>query len=864
MPSVGVPTPPRDGLLQLSPQRVLTTERPRVAGKFLFIGSEKFYIKGATYGPFRPDDHGDEYGTPERVDADFAAMAAEDFNAVRVYTMPPRWLLDTAQRHGLRVMVGLAWEQHIAFLDDRRRARDIERRVREGVRVCVGHPAVLCYVIGNEIPAPIVRWHGVQRTAQFIHRLYRAAKAEDPQGLVTYVNYPSTEYLPLRFLDFVCFNVYLESQERLAAYLARLQTLAGDQPLVMAEIGLDSRRNGEARQAETLGWQVRIALAAGCAGAFVFSWTDEWFRGGCAIDDWDFGVTTRDRRHKPALAAVSEAFGEAPFPQQLPWPKITVAICSYNGARTIRDACEGVRRLAYPDYDVVVVSDGSTDATASIAQEYEFRVICTPNRGLSNARNTALAAATGEIIAYLDDDAHPDPHWLQYLAAAFLRSSHVGIGGPNIAPAGDGPIADCVANSPGGPVHVLLDDDEAEHIPGCNMAFRTAALRAIGGFDPRYRSAGDDVDICWRLQAQGWTIGFSHAAMVWHHRRNSVRMYWKQQVGYGKAEALLEGKWPAKYNRPGHVTWRGRLYGKGLTRALGIHRQRIYHGRWGMALFQSVYEMAPSMLNSLPLMPEWYLAILSLSCLTVIGSVWEPLLFVVGPLLVVAVAALLLQAGLSTSGASFTTVTVSRTTRLKLYALTMLMHLLQPLARLWGRLNHGLTPWRRRGPGALAWPRPRTMIHWSRQWVAPTQWLEQIEFLLQAQGAVVFQGGEFDRWDLHVRGGFLGGTRIRVVVEEHGSGQQLVRWRYWPQACASAAWVMSGCALLAALAAWQQAWTACTVLSSIVGAFLIGLFEEYAATMASAKLAVGQSRREAEATAREAVAGAGEPRQSTS
>src|SRR5207247_2347786 len=78
------------------------------------------------------------------------------------------------------------------------------------------------------------------------------------------------------------------------------------------------------------------------------------------------------------------------------------------------------------------------------------------------------------------------PHWLTYLAATFLSTDHVGVGGPNIPPDGDGPIAECIANAPGGPVHVLLSDGEAEHIPGCNMAFRRAALQPIGGFAPPF------------------------------------------------------------------------------------------------------------------------------------------------------------------------------------------------------------------------------------------------------------------------------------------------------------------------------------------------------------------------------------------
>src|SRR5205807_8505264 len=104
------------------------------------------------------------------------------------------------------------------------------------------------------------------------------------------VNFPTTEFLELPFLDFFCFNVYLESQDPFEAYLARLQTLAGDRPLLMAEIGLDSRRNGEQGQAASLAWQVRSAFAGGCAGAFVFSCSDEWHRGGYEIEDWDFAI----------------------------------------------------------------------------------------------------------------------------------------------------------------------------------------------------------------------------------------------------------------------------------------------------------------------------------------------------------------------------------------------------------------------------------------------------------------------------------------------------------------------------------------------------------------------------------------------
>ncbi len=79
-------------------------------------------------------------------------MAAQGLNAVRVYTIPPGWLLDLALRHGLRVMVGLPWEQHVAFLESEAVAASIEARVRAGVLIVRLPSRRARYSIGNEIP----------------------------------------------------------------------------------------------------------------------------------------------------------------------------------------------------------------------------------------------------------------------------------------------------------------------------------------------------------------------------------------------------------------------------------------------------------------------------------------------------------------------------------------------------------------------------------------------------------------------------------------------------------------------------------------------------------------------------------------
>jgi len=822
---------------------VMGRERVRARGKFLYVGQEKLYVRGVTYGTFRPNEKGEEFPAVEVVERDFEQMAANGVNAVRTYTPPPRWLLDAAVRHGLRVMAGLPVERSVAFLDYRKCARSIEEMVRREVRERAGHPGILCYTIGNEIPASIVRWHGRRKLERFLERLYEGAKAEDEEGLVTYVNYPSTEYLQLSFLDFACFNVYLEAQKSLDGYLGRLQNIAGERPLVMAELGLDSERNGERRQAEVLDWQIRTVFGGGGAGVFVYAWTDEWYRGGAEVEDWSFGITDRQRRGKPALGAVRKAFREVPYSREVPWPRVTVVICSYNGSRTIRDCLEGMRRLEYPNYEVIVVDDGSRDGTGEIAGEYECRVIRTENRGLSNARNRGWQEASGDIVAYIDDDAYPERHWLHYLAATFLDTKNAkqgAVGGPNIAPGSDGPIAECVAHSPGGPTHVLLSDREAEHIPGCNMAFRRTCLEGIGGFDPQFRVAGDDVDVCWRLQQAGWTLGYSPAAVVWHHRRNSVRAYWRQQEGYGKAEAMLEKKWPQKYNGAGQLKWAGRIYGIPYVR---WRAGRIYHGIWGLAPFQSLYEPEPGMIGSLLMMPEWYLLVGLLGVLSLLSTHWGPLKLSVG-LLVMAVGAPLVQAGRCAAGVCFSQRSPTRAGRMKKRILTASLHLMQPMARLSGRLRQGLTLWRRRMEVGFALPRPWLANLWSERSMGVEERLHVLEGTLREQGALPVRGGDYDPWDLEVRGGVLGGARMFAAVEYHGDGRQLLRIRSWPRCSVSgvALTVLFGC--LSAGAGHDQSWMACGVLGLAALLLVVRTLNECARATAACLAAVRKIEKE--------------------
>ena len=102
----------------------------------------------------------------------------------------------------------------------------------------------------------------------------------------------------------------------------------------------------------------------------------------------------------------------------------------------------------------------------------------------------------------------------------------------------------------------------------------------IGGFDPIFIKAGDDVDVCWRLQERGYKIGFSPAGFVWHYRRSTVRAYLRQQRGYGEAEALLVRRHPEYFSAFGGSIWQGRIYSNASFGVI-LRRPIIYHGLFG-------------------------------------------------------------------------------------------------------------------------------------------------------------------------------------------------------------------------------------------------------------------------------------------
>ncbi|MDO8794691.1 MAG: glycosyltransferase, partial [Vicinamibacterales bacterium] len=768
-------------------------------GKFLCVGADRFLLKGVTYGTFAPDAQGHQFPALPRIAEDFRLMAELGINTVRTYTLPRIDLLDQAARHGLRVMVGLPWSQHVAFLDNRKLKQQIRHETVARVREIGAHAAVGIVALGNEIPPGVVRWHGRVRIERFLRGLYEDAKAAAPDTLFTYVNFPPTEFLDLSFFDLYAFNVYLHHEVELRTYLARLQHIAGHKPLLLAEAGADSIREGEAGQAAITAMHIRTAFEEGACGAIAFAWTDEWWRGGVDVHDWAFGLVDSQRRPKPAARAVAAAFENAPFTRQArsTWPRVSVVVCAYNAADTLDDCLASLEALTYPDYEIILVNDGSRDRTGEIAHAHpRVRVVDTTNGGLSAARNVGLAEATGEIVAYTDADVRVDRDWLTYLVQPFLESDVVGSGGPNVVPPDDPPMAQSIARAPGGPTHVLLDDRIAEHVPGCNMAFRRDALLAIGGFNAIYLRAGDDVDVCWRLQARGGKIGFAGAALVWHHHRSTVKAYWRQQVGYGEGETWLMAHHPEKF-LDGRMLWRGRIYSP-LPFVQSLWGTRINAGVWGTAAFPSVYRTDVHPFAFLPHSIRWQLlsfvsALAGLATAATGEHRWAAALLLGAGLIGIAV-----TVAKNIAYALRSDVDSLPGSRLWYRATVAYLHFLQPLARARGRIRGVLSPpevalpaerpQTSRGPRpspAEAW-RALLLIsgtvtedrYWSETWTSTARVLTQLTDWLRRSRAVhtieIDEGWSDDR-DISVFIGRWAWLDIRALVEEHPAGKVLLR-----------------------------------------------------------------------------------------
>ena len=157
-------------------------------------------------------------------------------------------------------------------------------------------------------------------------------------------------------------------------------------------------------------------------------------------------------------------------------------------------------------------------------------------------------------------------------------------------------------------------------------------------------------------------------------------------------------------------------------------------------------------------------------------------------------------------------------------------------------MEYGLTWWRAPVTWRVWTIWPHGYALWNERWQGVTAWLETLERSLRANGSVSARGGDHDSWDLEARSGALGSARMLVLVEEHGTGKQLVRFRTWP-VCSSGAVIGSlGIGALAAGAGFGAAWAACALLGLCALGIATRTAQECAAAMTRFDRAIGGLR----------------------
>lgn len=255
-------------------------------------------------------------------------------------------------------------------------------------------------------------------------------------------------------------------------------------------------------------------------------------------------------------------------------PAASVILCSHNRAAQLAQALPQLYQLRYPgSWEIIVVDNASQDNTAAVAQQLAaqapvpVRVVAQPRLGLSFARNAGLAAAQGEILAFTDDDALPDPDWLVGLVRALTPTAVLAVGGPVQAAFASPPplwlsahFLPYLALWDLGPEPLRLSYNEYPR--GINMAFKRQAFVLAGEFSPYLGRKGaqllscEEIEFCLRLERLGGEIWYAPTARV-THRIDPARITpeWLRQrfAAQGASEAILNqlhGGWAA--------VWQGR------------------------------------------------------------------------------------------------------------------------------------------------------------------------------------------------------------------------------------------------------------------------------------------------------------------
>lgn len=233
-------------------------------------------------------------------------------------------------------------------------------------------------------------------------------------------------------------------------------------------------------------------------------------------------------------------------------PFASVLVPTYNRAHLLDGALTSLLGQTYDSYEVVVVSDGSTDDTAEIARGWaardsRVRFVDAPHGGLNSARNAALAAARGDLLCFVDDDVVAPPGWLAALVAGYLAYPDAGaFGGPIRLSLERAMPRSCGREELG---ETVLDAGpaviEPEVLYGSNLAVTRAAVELVGTFDVTLPSSGDEEEWLRRLRAAGRRVLYLPDAEVLHRRTEDdllLRNLLRKRYARGRDQVTFDRK----------------------------------------------------------------------------------------------------------------------------------------------------------------------------------------------------------------------------------------------------------------------------------------------------------------------------------
>ena len=190
----------------------------------------------------------------------------------------------------------------------------------------------------------------------------------------------------------------------------------------------------------------------------------------------------------------------------------------------------------------------------------------------------------------------------------------------------------------------------------------------------------------------------------------------------------------------------------------GFFESEISHGIWGLAPFQSMHRAAnPNSWLIAAATPEWCFLIAIFASASLLGFIWRPLWLLSIPMFVYALALPLIDAAINSTKALIRPPYDSKRKRAGLWGATFLLSMIEPVARLYGRLRHGLTPWRARFAYDFSKPWANSVAFWSEIYRVPEQWLALLRDTILRGGGTVINGGEYDRSELSSGRAFLAG-----------------------------------------------------------------------------------------------------------